>query len=438
MEFRIFSLYEVAAMIESFIDEAFGGQYYWITAEIASLNVRRGHCYLNLIEKETGNTFPKAEMKGIIWQNNYIRLNENFSSVTGFPLKQDIGILFLASLNYNPRFGLSLNILDIKGEYTLGEMMLERKKTVQKLISNNLYDRNKQVPLPEVPQRIAALSAQDSKGFEDFLNVLKNNQFGYVFNVRLFPVMLQGNRAAESIAGQLQSIEQHCHEFDFVILVRGGGGNVDLHCFNSYVLAEAIAKSSLPIVTGIGHTTDFTIADEVAAVSKETPTAVAQYIVSLCAGFEKELNEKGQKIGQISFRLMELETMTLEKDSGAIRYIPRHRVQGENIRISNISEQITSKSFSLLRLTFSELVQDVKILKKGISTALKQENERLHILDKVIAANDPSLLLKKGYSLTRFKGKIVKDVKILNKGDEIETVLRNGKIISTIDTLEKT
>jgi exodeoxyribonuclease VII large subunit len=168
MQDKIISLHDLALIIESQIKDSFGDQYFWITAELSSIHVRRGHCYLNLIDKDSGSAFPKAEMKGIIWQNNYERINEKFKSITGFSLKQDITILFLCYINYSPRYGLSLNIVDIKGEYTLGEMMQDRQKTIELLIKNSLYFKNKQLQLPVAPQRIAALSALDSKGFERF------------------------------------------------------------------------------------------------------------------------------------------------------------------------------------------------------------------------------------------------------------------------------
>lgn len=438
MQQKPLSLFEFALMLESYIDDAFGNQYFWVTAEIASINVRRGHCYLNLIEKDPGSTFPKAELKGIIWQNNFIRLNEKFSSVTGFPIKQDISILFLATVNYSPRYGLSLNIFDIRGEYTVGEMMAERQKTVEKLISSNLYDRNKQLPLPVVPQRIAALSAGDSKGFEDFLNVLKKNHHGYQFFVRLFPVMLQGNRAAESIAQQLKEIEKQKDNFDTVILVRGGGGNVDLHCFNSYTLAEAIAKCNLPVITGIGHTTDYTVADEVAALHKETPTAVAQYIVSVCIAFEDEINEKASKLGFVSVRMMDYEIMHLEKAAGTLKYRPQHAINNESIQISHNSEKISSKSLEIIRVAFSGIGQVLKELNRGLSFILKQESERLTSRDQILSASDPALLLKKGYSITRFKGKILKGIDKLKDEDEIETQVSNGTFTSKIQNIKRT
>jgi exodeoxyribonuclease VII large subunit len=429
------SLFELALMLESYIDDAFGGQYYWVTAEIASINVRRGHCYLNLIEKDPGSAFPKAEMKAIIWQNNYARINEKFASVTGFDLKQDISILFLTTLNYSPRYGFSLNIIDIKGEYTLGEMMLERQQTIALLIQNKLYELNKNIAFPDVPQRIAALSASDSKGFEDFQNVLNTNPHGYQFCVKLFPVLLQGNKAAESIAQQLKTIEQQKEAFDIVILVRGGGGNVDLHCFNAYILAEAIAKCSLPVITGIGHTTDYTVADEVAAIHKETPTAVAQFIVSECRRFEEMISEQSLKLGQMVIRLLDDEEHYLEKTSHAIQLKPLHLVQYEKVSMSRSSAILSTNAMAMLKVAHSSIESTKKEMNSGLHRFFQKETDLFPGLEKLIKANDPMLLLKKGYSLTRLRGKIIHEISQLKEGDDIETLVSGGTIQSKVQTI---
>ncbi len=432
MNNNIISLFDLTLMLESYLDDSFGGKYFWVTAEISSINLRRGHCYLNLIDKDAGSAFPKAEMRGIIWQNNYQRINDKFAETTGFDLKQDISILCLVVVNYSPRYGLSLNIFDIKGEYTIGEMMLDRQKTIDQLKKTGLYEKNKLTSLPPVPQRIAALSAIDSKGFEDFANVLLNNQHKYKFNVKLFPVMLQGNKAAESIAGQMKLIETRSGEFDFVVLVRGGGGNVDLHCFNSYILAEAIANCSLPVVTGIGHTTDYTVADEVAAVHKETPTAVAQYIISLCLEFENSINEKVEKINRLTVRLLDYQEMQLEKAAASIRYKPKLLTQNENILLSKYSGLISSKPKALLTLEKASLTHAFKNMKASGKRMFEKEEALLLSGEKYVKAHDPLLLLKKGYSITRKKGKTIKNSHNITEGDAIETIVADGKILSVV------
>jgi len=436
MQNNIISLFDLTLMLESFIDDSFGGKYFLVTAEISSINVRRGHCYLNLIHKDPGSVFPKAEMKGMIWQNNYERINAKFSAVTGFSLKQDINILFMASVNYSPRYGLSLNIFDIKGEYTLGEMMQDKQKTVEQLKKSGLYDKNKQLQFPLVPQRIAALSASDSKGFEDFLNILASNPYGYKFFVKLFPVMLQGNKAAESIASQLQLLEKEIHKFDLVVIVRGGGGNVDLHCFNSFSLAEAIALCKLPAITGIGHTTDFTVADEVAAMHKETPTAVAQHIVNACALFENSVSDTAEKVSRASLRLLDSEEYSLEKAAAHIKYKPKIFTQKHKFQLSRIASFISSAPLTSIRIEKSSIENAKQNMGTLTFRMINQELLRIENQEKLIQAHNPMLLLRKGYSITRFGGKSIKHIEHLKHGDEIETFTAGGKLLSKVHSIE--
>jgi len=429
---KTISLFDLTLMLEGYLEDTFGGEYYWVTAEISSLNVRRGHCYLNLIDKDPGSAFPKAEMKGIIWQNNFERINSKFSSITGFDLKQDISILFLAAVNFSPRYGLSLNIYDVKGEFTLGELALDKKQTIEQLVKNGLYDKNKQLPLPPVPQRIAALSATDSKGFEDFLNVLKDNPEGYRFFVKLFPVMLQGNKASDSIAAQLKNIAAESEHYDLIILVRGGGGSIDLHCFNSYTLAEAIAMSNLPVVTGIGHTTDFTVADEVATVHKETPTAVAHFIIQSCKAFEDRLNDSAEKLSRLVIRLLDTEGMNLEKSAGIIRFKPQSILNNEKLLLNSAGKMLITKSTGLLTSELASTETALRLLKSGVQRLCKTENDKLTHTLQLIKAQDPLLLLKKGYTITRFAGKSLKETAHLKAGDELETITAAGKVNSIV------
>lgn len=435
MHENIVSLYDLSLVLESFIDDSFGGQYFWVTAEISSINVRRGHCYLNLIEKDAGSAFPKAEMRGIIWQNNYERLNSKFSSITGFDLKQDISILFLATVHYSPRYGLSLNITDLRGEFTLGGLMKDKQETINLLVKNGIYDNNKQRDIPLVLQRIAVLSAMDSKGFEDFVNILTTNTLGYRFHMQLFPVMLQGNKAADSIAKQLKIIESRQDDFDVAVLVRGGGGNVDLHCFNAYILAEAIATSSLPILTGIGHTTDYTVADEVAAVHKETPTAVAQYIVNRCAIFEEGINNSIEQLSQQVIRLLDNEETHLEKATDTIFYKPQILIGKENVYFSRINGILASHTMGMLSTSKAGIIATHQNLQSALKRLFQQKNDKLHTDSQYLLAYDPMLLLKRGYSITRKEGKTIQSTEFLSEGDEIETITGDGKIISEVKNI---
>lgn len=432
MQTNSLTLFEFSLMLESYISDGFKSKYFWITAEISSLSVKMGHCYLNLIDKDTGSLQPKAEMKGIIWKSSFEKINNKFAGVTGFHLKKDISILFLATLNFNPRFGISLNIFEIKPEYTLGELMLEKQRTIQRLIKNSLYDKNKKLDFPIVPQKIAVLSALDSKGYEDFANVLTVNKYGYKFELKLFPVLLQGNNAATNISNTLTYISNSKEIFDVAVLIRGGGSNIDLLCFDSYELAESIANFRLPIITGIGHTTDSSVADEVAFTNKETPTAVAHFLISQTREFEIKLINLTRVIHSNTLRLLEKEERRIEKSINSVQLYPKLKIQNEFMILNNNLNKIDQKSNRIIQFSEAEINQISKNFQKLPLLIIKNEIQNLNIIDRRVMAQDPYIQIKKGFSLTKMNGKTITDLSKIKTGDEIETIISSGIIKSIV------
>jgi len=432
MQTNSLTLFEFSLMLESYISDGFKSKYFWITAEISALSIKMGHCYLNLIDKDQGSSQPKAEIKGIIWKNSLEKINNKFAGVTGFYLKKDISILFLATLNYSPRFGISLNIIEIKPEYTLGELMLEKQRTIQRLIKNGLYDKNKKLEFPIVPQKIAVLSALDSKGYEDFANVLTNNSHSYKFDLKLFPVLLQGNNAATDISKTLNYLANHKNKFDIAVLIRGGGSNIDLLCFDSYELAEAIANFPLPVVTGIGHTTDTSVADEVAYTNKETPTAVAQFIITTTREFELKLIDYTKTIQTNTLRFLEKEERFIERSLNSVNLHPKLKLKNEYLKLNFSFNRISQKSNKIIQFEQAQHSQITKDFQKFPISLINKERQSLNIIDRRVMAQDPYLQIQKGFSITKINGKTITKLSKIKIGDEIETITAEGLIKSNV------
>lgn len=437
MSINSISLFEFTLMLETFIGDSFSSKYFWITAEVSSVSIKKGHCYLNLIEKETNSNIAKAEMKAIIWSKSFEKINQNFAEVTGFELKKDINILFLATLNYNPKYGLSLIVFDIKPEFTLGELLIERHKTILKLKKLNLYDKNKQLEFPLVPQKIAVFSAADSKGYEDFINNLQKNPYSYKFQFTLFSVLLQGNYASANIVQQLNKFKVISADYDIAVLIRGGGSRVDLLCFDDYILSEAIANCSIPLITGIGHTTDISVADEVAYVSCETPLAVANYLVNKCKDFEDSLLANFKTINFQSLKLIDYNKNSLHKYSNSIglnfKFFVKNEITKMNYLINNLQKNVSNQ------INNENAFVDFKIQSKFKYSKqfLLKEIESLSNIESILMSNDPKIQLQKGYSLTKINGKYIKNLESVNIDDEIETTIFDGKITSKVKTLTK-
>jgi len=291
---QIFSLKQVALSIEKTIASRYH-QNYWVKAEIHKLNkYPSGHAFPELVEKEEGKIV--AQMNGSIWKQNLQRIEKIFADQVQEPLKDGIQVLMLVKVSFNPTFGLSLQIQDIDPAFTLGQLQKEKDITLKKLKAEGLLQTNQLLPYPLLAKRIAIISAATSKGLSDFYQVLDQNSFGYTFHTQLFEAYVQGDIAIDSIIAALQQIENHKSKFDVVVIVRGGGAEVGLTCYNNYELCKAIASFPLPIITGIGHSTNLTVAELIAYSSAITPTQLAEMLIAQFRDFELRVERLSQAV----------------------------------------------------------------------------------------------------------------------------------------------
>ncbi|MBF0558209.1 MAG: exodeoxyribonuclease VII large subunit [Nitrospirae bacterium] len=401
-----FSLYELNTAIKSAISAVFP-EACWVTAEIAELKCnQRGHCYLELVEKMDDKTI--AQSKATIWAYEYRKLINKFQSATNETLRPGMKIMFLAAVNYHEVYGLSLNIRDIDPAYTLGEMALKRKEVIERLRKEGLLDMNKNLRLPTVPQRIAVISSPTAAGHGDFFNQLDTNPYGYKFMHILFPVVVQGPDAGGSIIAALLKVRKYRHLFDVVVIIRGGGSAVDLSCFDAYELAAQIASCPLPVITGIGHEKDDTVADIVAHTRMKTPTAVAEFLISGLRSFEDGINDLRRRVKTYSEKLLLDLNYRLNSLARHLAYIP--------------GRAVSSRLNKLLLLQSRTINSAKQRLQKG-SHALDTMEQALRLLD-------PANVLKRGYSITSHNGKPLKDSSAVGEGEVIETTLFKGSIVS--------
>ncbi|HFB61865.1 MAG TPA: exodeoxyribonuclease VII large subunit, partial [Bacteroidetes bacterium] len=351
---KIYSLQEISSGISRAIQRAFP-DYYWIKAEIAKLNFypKSGHCYPDLVEKQNG--LVKAQIRANIWAGNYRTIQQKFKAVTGEPLKDGLKVLFLARVNYHEHYGLALNILDVEPSFTLGEMAREKQQTIERLKQEGLFEENKKRQLPLLPKRVAVISVETSKGYSDFKNVLENNAWHYRFRLTLFPALLQGDGAVASITSQLKSIAEIRQAFDVVAIIRGGGGDVGLNAYDNYHLAKAVALCPLPVIAGIGHSTNLTVVQMVAFANKITPTEAGHFLI--------------QQFHNFSVRL--------ENAKSRIRQLATDKVDSEKqhfLRLSNLFAIHTRNLFSHHKMHWIYLVKRLEQAGGGL---LEKEKEKL-------------------------------------------------------------
>ena len=384
---------------------------YWVQAEISGISPSsQGHCYLELVQKDTtGRTFL-AKAKANVWRGTWLKLKPYFEAETGETLKVGMKVLLQVTVTFHEVYGYSLVVQDIDPTYTMGDMARRRKEILDQLARDGVIGLNHELEIPLLPQRIAVLSSATAAGYGDFCNQLANNIYGFKFYVKLFQAAMQGDDVERSVIAALNAVAMRRDDFDVVIIIRGGGAVSELSCFDSYDLAFNIANFPLPVITGIGHERDDTVADVVAHTKVKTPTAAAEFIIS-------RVFDTAQVLETLERRLGDAVT---------------ERMNAENVRLERLQQKLPSL-FAVLKVRHEQLLENMwNRSVNGVRNLLTAQSHRLELVEKSITAADPSLILKRGFSLTRCNGHVVSRVSDLKPGDHITTVLADGSVESEI------
>ncbi|MDR0371543.1 MAG: exodeoxyribonuclease VII large subunit [Prevotellaceae bacterium] len=405
------SLSELTSRVRDAIALNFKGPI-WVRAEISELRESvNGHCYFDLIEKNTETGLLLAKSKASCWASVYRMLKPYFESATGQRFQAGLHVLIAVSVEFHSVYGFNLSIKDIDPAFTVGEITIKRLQIMKQLEKDGIAGMNKELEWAHLPQRIAIISSETAAGYDDFCNQLDNNPHNYVFYTKLFPAVMQGEKTASSVIAALDRIYQHVELFDLVVIIRGGGAVADLSSFDSYGLALNCAQFPLPILTGIGHQRDLTVLDMVASVSLKTPTAVAGYLIDFLKRKENMLDGLFADIRHSSG----LKIKTEEQQLNYIYHTIRQSVQTFLIREKYRLEQIRHQLHSTAKLLIS------------------REENKLNLTEKNIESYSPLLLLKRGYSITTVNGKRIGSVKNIKHGDKITTCLIDGSFNSTVE-----
>ena len=468
------TLSELNQLIKNALLDAFPGTV-WVVAEVSELKQNRsGHCYLELIEKE-GNTIS-ARSRATIWSYTYRMLKPYFETTTGQLFTEGIKVLVQATVEYHPAYGLSMNIKDIDPTYTVGDMAMQRKEIINRLKAEGVFEMNKELALPLVPQKIAVISSATAAGFQDFMNQLENNEYGFKFYTKLFEAYMQGTETVPSIINALDRIFAHDDFFDAVAIIRGGGATADLSSFDDYDLAMNITQFSLPVITGIGHEKDDTIIDLVAHTRMKTPTAVAEFFVNGVERYYERLLELENGIVQLTRETLDAKQEKLERAAEALKYsvadFINFRQQQLNKRSNELQQNVSQFSFKkhnelsklkhsldsglsvwfveeknnigkkqrILRRVVGEAVfkENAKVnhqqdlLAGRVRNVLAKEHDRILINENSVRLLNPENVLKRGFTVTLKDGKIIKSSKDVKVGEKLETRFADGTVESKI------
>ena len=425
------TLYELNRLVREVIESEMPNEY-WVEAELAECRESRGHCYMELIQKEERTATPIAKASAKCWASKWMLIRPYFERTTGQRLHAGMKVLLKVYAQFHEAFGFSWIVTDIDPTYTLGDMARKRQEIIRQLKEEGVFDLQKELSLPVFCQRIAVISSETAAGYGDFCNQLADNSYGFQFRTWLFPAIMQGEEVEQSIIQALNRINDVQYDFDCVVIIRGGGATSDMSGFDTLSLAENVANFPLPIITGIGHDRDESILDMVSHTRVKTPTAAAAFLIShlkevldvIEASQNAITRYSQQKLSALKSQLATIQEV-LPRLFSMVKTRQEARLDTLQSRLlSNIQQKLIGSRASLEAYS-----QRLPIL---MERRLLSERHRLELLEEKAKSLDPALLLSRGYSITLHNGKAVKDASTLSPGDELETRLSQGTIHSLV------
>jgi len=445
---QILSLHELQTGIKNAVQISYP-EYVWIHAELSEVNTaQNGHCYIELIEKQNEQVIAKT--RATIWNFTFRMLKPYFESSTGYEFTSGIKVSLKVSVEYHELYGLSLNVKDIDPSYTVGDIELQKRRILNQLESDGIIDMNTEIELPIVIQNIAVISSSTAAGYGDWLDQMSNNPYSYKFNYQLFEAKMQGADTGKSIISVLDKIYSREEEFDTVIIIRGGGSRMDLSGFDDYDLAANIAQFPLPIITGIGHERDESIADIVAHTSVKTPTAAAEFLINRIREFELSIDNISSNIVANTQEILDTQAHKLEISTLKINQISKHSITSnkqllfslgkdllretralnsqKNKELSFLKEQVLYQSKRIVNRKHENLDQIKTVLKTKSNIMLEKANRRIFQIEHLNKAYDPFHILKRGFAMIEQNNKIITKSKAINKSEGLKIIMQDGSL----------
>lgn len=397
----------------------------WVAAEISELKVNySGHCYIELVEKadepaatsprggRASSSVPRAQARAVIWRSQHAMLSAYFEAETGSKLAAGMKILAKVLVSYHELYGLTLQIVDLDASYTLGEVQRQRQMTIKRLQADGVWDMNRETAMPMLVQRIAVVSSASAAGYRDFMNELRSG--GYAFRTELFDAVVQGAAAEESVTAALSAIAERAEEFDAVAMIRGGGSATDLSCFDSYLICSYVAQFPLPVITGIGHDKDTSVADMVAHKALKTPTAVAAWLTDRMARIEAWLDESARRLHDTAVTATRNERLRLE------------RLASDTAREGGMYVERCRSALGLLREQTAAAA--LRIVEIG--------RARLEAADGLVEGRSPQRIMRMGFAVVRSGGRALLSTEGLRAGERIEVELCDGALDADITSIK--
>ena len=423
------TLYELNSLVREVIECEMPNEY-WVEAELSECRESRGHCYMEMIQKDEQNATPVAKATAKCWASKWMIVRPYFERTTGQRLHAGMKVLLKVYPQFHEAFGFSWIVTDIDPTYTLGDMARKRQEIIRQLKEEGVFDLQKELQLPLFCQHIAVISSATAAGYGDFCNQLADNPYGFQFRTQLFPAIMQGEGVEQSIIAALERI--YHLDIDCVVIIRGGGATSDMSGFDTLALAENVANFPIPIITGIGHDRDESILDMVSHTSVKTPTAAAAFLIDHLKTVMDILNDSQEQI----VRLAQQKLTFYKSQFATIAELLPRLFSNVKVRQEARLDALNNSITHLAQLRLSTFNSQLSTMESKLPILLERrvmtEKHRLQLIEEKAKSLDPTLLLSRGYSITLKDGKTVRDAQQLQPGDDIETRLANGTIHSTV------
>ena len=392
---------------------------------------------MELLQKdERGLQVAKA--RGVIWASNFPRIDAEFFAATGQRFATGLKVMLRVSVSIHSVYGFSLVVTAVNHEYTMGDLLRRRREILNRLKQEGILELNRQLQWPAVPQRIAVISAPGAAGYGDFINQLYHNPARLRFVTRLYPAMMQGTGAPQSIIAALEQVAADSHMWDCVVIIRGGGATSDLQAFEDYDLAANVAQFPLPVVIGIGHERDITVLDYIANTRLKTPTAVAEWFITQGEAALTWLMNIGNRIMQTVTQRISGNKEQLAHAEGLLPILARGVVERGLNKMRDAAATLQNIGARRIQPQFTRLQMMGDSISTAAATRIERERARLDATATLIAALSPAATLARGYSITRYNGKAVTDATTLPPDATLTTILARGEIVSEVKEIRDT
>ena len=410
----------------------------WVEGQIRNLNrSANGHVYFQLAEPSPAGQQPNTQLAVTLLAPERTIVNAQIKRAGGGVRMEDgIEVRIQGRVRwYGPRGTLQLRMHGIDPDYTLGRLQADKDRTLAALAADGLLERNGRLPVPRVPLRVGLVTSMGTAAHADVLAELTASGIGFV--VRTVDARTQGAESAAAITRALTILGGD--GVDLILLVRGGGARTDLAPFDTELLARAIAASPVPVLTGIGHEVDRSIADEVAHTAHKTPTAAAAAVVNRVRGFVADVDDRAAAIQRAVHRSLRVAGTRLDDRTGRVNRSGGRALDRQELVLDRAAARAGRGAARVLDAADARLVAPVRAVGDRARRATTAAERHLDGVAARVRAHDPQLALARGWSITTTAdGALVRTTADAPPGTTLVTRVSDGLVTSTVAPLPST